>query len=251
MPKVVENFREGLGKLTDEGERNAAVTELFGTRGQRAYQALAASGGAALQTLTTALEKSSEGQGAAAEAAEKRLDNFLGSIKLFGSSLEAATIEFFGPFLGRFKDATKAMTQGLNAVLFAVQGLQRGLSETELDENEEIGQTARLIAQGVLDAVKTIQGAFDSVVAKVREIGQQMEESIGKDRLRQFVKFATIGVIIAGALAPVLIGIAGMGLVLKSVFSIFFGFGKIALGVFNMVRGGIQILIAILPFIKA
>ena len=59
MPKLVENVRKGLAKMSDEGKRSAAVAELFGQRGQRAYLALAQSGGDALQKLTNDLRDSS------------------------------------------------------------------------------------------------------------------------------------------------------------------------------------------------
>ncbi len=241
MPKIIENVRNGLAKLTRESDRNAAATELFGIRGKRAYLALAAAGGDALRELTRELEKSSEGLGAAQIAAEARLNNLLGAIKLFASSAEAATIEFFGPFLGIFKDTVKDLTSGLNSVLFAIQALKKGVDTIEIDEKQ--GETARLIAQGILDAIDTIRSAFNSLVARIREVGKSLEESIGKERLRQFVKLATISLVVAGALAPVLIGLVGMAFLLKSVLGIFVGLGQVALGAFNIIAGAAKILI--------
>lgn len=241
MPKIINNFTKGLAKLTNEGERNAAITEIFGKRGKRAYLGLASAGGRALRQLTTELEKSSEGIGAAQEAANKRLDNLSGAIKLFASSAEAAMIEFFGPFLQTFKDTVKGMTTGLNAVLFAVQGLQKGMSELQLDENKEIGKTARLIAQGVLDAIETIKSGFNSLVARVKELGKRFGLSIGKDRIREFTKMAIVALVLAGALAPVLLGVVGIAFVLKSVLGIFVGLGQVAVGAFNLIRGAMTI----------
>lgn len=414
MPELVDNLRKGLSKLTHEGERNAAMTELFGLRGQRAYQALASAGGAALQELTDDLFASSFGIGAAAEAAEKRLDNFLGSIKLFASSLEAATIEFFGPFLNSFKEATQDITASLNHVLFAIQKLKAAenafglaadtqskkvskgiaqqlklrkqlgdrqgaqaqaaiaaltreqmgnekltraqikgrnqsfatfvrtglaqqkltkkefrarrkaidamiekIEEGRLSEQETIdlrkqvvksivaqqdangrlseaerqrraasitgmieqqavqakiqaeadamaereaklaeiekkhGTTARLIAEGVLDAIQAIKDGIDTVVQKMKAFGKQLEKSIGKERLRNFTKIATISVIVAGAIAPLIVGFLGLAFVVKSFAGVFIGMGKMVFGVFNMIRGGVQILIAAWPLLKA
>lgn len=409
MPRLVENLKAGLAKLTDEGERNAAITELFGKRGQRAYLALSKAGGAALQELTDDLNASSFGIGAAAEAAEKRLDNFLGAIKLFGSSLEAATIEFFGPFLSSFKETVQDMTSGLNDVLFAIQKLKqaedlfglaadnasgaaaKGISQqlqlskrlegrqasqaraaiqaltrekvgnenlsrsaiqarnksfaqfirtglvgqklskkqfserrsqldriTERIENgtlseraaldlrqkviqsitnqsavgrkmgnaakarhdrrirqmieqqalqaritaeaeslidrekklneieQKHGTTARLIAEGVLDAIKTIKDAFETVVLRIKDFGRRLERAIGKERLRQFAKIATIAVIIAGVIAPLIVAFLGFAFVVKSLFIIFVGLGKIAVGAFFLIKGAIGVVIAAL-----
>ncbi len=250
IPKLIDNFRKGLSKLGNEGERNAAIAEIFGIRGSRAYLALAAAGGDALAALTKDLEKSSEGLGAAQIAAEARLNNLLGAVKLFASSAEAATIEFFGPFLGIFKDTVKDLTSGLNSVLFAIQALKKGVDTIEIDEKQ--GETARLIAQGILDAIGTIRSAFDSLVARIREVGKSLEESIGKERLRQFVKLATISLVVAGALAPVLIGLVGMAFLLKAVVGIFVGLGQVALGAFSIIMvaakiliGGFEILVGI------
>lgn len=400
LPDLIAQFSKKIDKIPNVVEKARIATELFGIRGAKAYSALALKGSKALRSLTADLKASSFGVGAAQEAADKRLDNFLGSLKLFGSSIEAVTIEFFGPLLTQFKDATQDITGGLNEVLFVIQKLKAvedsfslaageasnkqaqgiakrlkltkmlgdrqaavaqagvaalvregvgqekltrqqkksrslgliqnakvslaeagfgekrfrrqrlfldGLEErakagklTAQDEanirekfvqglarqvagnkkltdaqaaqsgnkianmiaqqaqqakieaaanamlakeqqlndiEEKHGTTARLIAEGVLDAIKEIKQAFDTVVAKMKVLGKQLEESIGKDRLRRFVKIGTIAVIVAGALAPLMIGFLGLAFVMKSVFGIFAGLGKVVFGFFNLFAG--------------
>ncbi|MHA1572427.1 MAG: phage tail tape measure protein, partial [Alphaproteobacteria bacterium] len=123
MSEIVEQFKGQIDQIPSATEKARVMTELFGIRGSKAYSALSLAGGKALRDLTADLKASSFGVGAAAEAAERRLDNFLGSMKLFGSSLEALSIELFGPMLGAFKETVQDMTGGLNSVLFSMQGL--------------------------------------------------------------------------------------------------------------------------------
>lgn len=401
LPDIIEQFKGKISKLPTATDRAAAASEIFGIRGAKAYSALALAGGDALRELTQDLEASSFGMGAAAEMAEKRLDNLLGAFTLFGSSLEAASIEFFGPMLNSFKEATQDMTGGLNAVLFSIQGLKKArdsfsvaavkaskreaaaitdqldlqkalggrmastaragiqalsreaigqekltraqrlarnkslaafvegnltrekLSKKELrnerqlvkafmeraeagkltaaDEQkirarflksierqakgvkglkgaqqdrsaasiqamikeraeqarmeasadallerestlaeveEKHGRTARLIAEGVLDAIDEIKAGFATVVARVKEFGDKLRTSIGEDRLRQFTKIAITAGIVAAAMAPLLIALSGVGFVLKSVFiPQIFGAIKIVMGLASMASG--------------
>lgn len=393
LPNLIAQFSSKIDKIPNVVEKARVATELFGIRGAKAYSALALKGSKALADLTADLKASSFGVGAAQEAADTRLDNFLGSLKLFASSIEAVTIEFFGPLLTQFKEATQDITGGLNEVLFVIQKLKaaedtfsiaageaskkqasgiakrldltkklgdrqaalaqagiaalvregvgqekltrkqrksrflgliqqakvstatsnfskkrfsqerqaldaleerakagkltaqdeakirnkffQGLArqeagskklsdaeaqrsgqriagmigqqvvqakieaaanallakEEKLNEIEEKhGTTARLIAEGVLDAINEIKKGFDTVVTKIKAFGQRLEGAIGKDRLRGFVKMATLIGIIAGVAAPLVILFLGFAFVLKSIIGIVGGIASVVAG---------------------
>jgi TP901 family phage tail tape measure protein len=380
LPDIIGMFKTKLDKVNSTTKRAAMIAEIFGLRGAKAYSALSLAGREKMAMLTEDLEASSFGLGAAQEMANKRLDNFLGALTLFGSSLEAVAIEFFGPFLGVFKETTQDMTAALNSVLFAVQGLKQireqaalsavkaakrestaiveqnkllgGLARREqatakagiaaiqariigeekltreqqrarsrsfaefvkgnlgrqrltkaerktqldainafIERNEkgeltafqreqmerqylrtlvtlgakgkklgkaeaarratnlellirqraeaakfeaaaesvilqeeklneiekEHGRTARLIAEGVLQAIDEIKAGFNTAVAAVKNFGQRFGETVGEGNLSNFARIATIGTVVAAALAPVFLGFSAVGFVIKSV----------------------------------
>jgi len=120
---VVDDFSKELNKIPDAAQRAAKATEVFGVRGQRGFFALAAAGAEATNKLERELLASSFGIGAAAEAAEKRLDNFLGALTLFSSSVESVSIGLFSPLLKAFTPVVQEITDGLNSILFSLEGL--------------------------------------------------------------------------------------------------------------------------------
>lgn len=408
LPDIIGMFKTELDKVNDVTKRGAMMAEIFGLRGAKAYSALSLAGRQRMAELTEDLEASSFGLGAAQEMANKRLDNFLGALTLFGSSLEAVAIEFFGPFLNSFKEVTQDMTAALNSVLFAVQGLKQireqaslsavkaakreskalveqtghlanlgrreqstakagiaaiqtrligqerltreqvrarsrsfaefvkgnlarekltkaqrkselkaidafveanekgrltteqridmekrylrtlvsigakgkklGKAEAErraanlenlikqraeiakfeaaaeavilrqeklAEIEKEHGRTARLIAEGVLEAIDQIKAGFKTAVQAVKDFGQRFGEAVGEGRLSEFARIATIGVVVAGALAPVFLGFAAIGFVVKSVvlpqilglFKVLSALKPLLSGVLGIVRG--------------
>jgi TP901 family phage tail tape measure protein len=140
---IVDDFSKNIKKIPNTSERAAVATEVFGIRGARAYSALSVAGKASLDALEDKLLASSVGIGAATEMAATRLDNFMGKLTLFGSSIESLSIGIFGPLLKSFTPAIEEMTNGLNGVLFSLQGL----NEVRQRENQEMGESAQLIAR--------------------------------------------------------------------------------------------------------
>ena len=350
MPKIIDQFKARLDKLPDTVERARIQTELFGIRGAKAYSALSLAGGDALAELTQDLVESSFGIGAAQEAANKRLDNFLGAFTLFGSSLEATAIEFFGPLLGGFQTATEDMTGSLNSVLLSVQALKAnqesfgviaarvgkeqakslvqqdkilaGLSEREqvrargvlsgltrqalvnetltkeqsaartkalvelqkqtalgremstaeqlahrarminmieqtaaqqriqvearaLLENEkrmneieaEHGRTARIIAQGVLDAIEGIKAGFATVIERIKAFANELRESVGEEQLQRYVKIGTTIAALAGIVTPAVLALGLFTMVAKGALLPVLGLGKVVWGLGLTMKG--------------
>ncbi|KKN79930.1 hypothetical protein LCGC14_0334380 [marine sediment metagenome] len=127
---IVDQFSKKLKGIPSATERARLATELFGIRGAKAFGALESAGGKAIKDLTQDLLESSFGIGAAAEAAERRLDNLAGAFTLFKSSVQSIFIGFFDPLLGPFKETVQDITGGLNQVLDAFAGLQKNQKAT-------------------------------------------------------------------------------------------------------------------------
>ncbi len=399
---IVDQFSKKLKGIPSATERARLATELFGIRGAKAFGALESAGGKAIKDLTQDLLESSFGIGAAAEAAERRLDNLAGAFTLFKSSVQSIFIGFFDPLLGPFKETVQDITGGLNQVLDAFAGLQKnqkatadasvaaakrqvdgfaktsfalgslserqrgaakaglaalvaqaagekklsrsqaaaqatsmaqfvvgGLVQQKLRDEEKIarksereglaaiaktrrltaaeqktlsdrfigsinaqtgaekasnitaiqgfiqqaaartkleaqlegaidrrerlemiereqGTTARVIAQGVLEGLDAVKEGFNALVDRVRQFGASLKESIGEENLKQFIKIATIAVLIVGAIAPVILAFSALAFVGGAVIGpivtglALIGSGLLALGgVAATVFGGI------------
>jgi len=157
---LVDEFGKALGRIKDEGKKAAMGAELFGLRGVRAFAALETAGKKSIDALTQELKRSSLGIGAAAEMAERRLDNFLGKLTLFGASVESISIGLFSPLLKEFTPVIEEMTRGLNNVLFSLKGLK----DMRNAENQEYSKSAQLIAQTTA-ARLTAAGAIEAQTA--------------------------------------------------------------------------------------
>ena len=167
---IIEQFKSKIEKIPSATERARVASELFGVRGQRAYVALASAGGKAIDDLTQDLLESSFGIGAAAEAAEKRLDNLAGSFTLFKSSVESIFIGFFDPLLTPFKEATQDITAGLNRVLDSFAGLQKNqkavgmasvaISKRQIDAQEKRNDSLKGLSERQKKAAKVALASF-------------------------------------------------------------------------------------------
>lgn len=229
VSSIVDDISKKMAGIKSPTERAAIAQELFGQRGARAYGALATAGKESIDELQEKLEKSSEGEGAAARMATKRLDNLKGQLTLLGSSLEGAAIEFFGPMLAPMKDVVKGITEGINQILMAFQDLGR-VEEGSMDIGDvtkKYKSNILAIAMGVKDAIKWIRGAFDSVVEKIEEFKNKFKDSVGGDSLRKITKFAAIFLVVAGVLAPVLLGLMGLQFVIGAIISVVSGLAAI------------------------
>jgi TP901 family phage tail tape measure protein len=153
---IVSDVSKGMEGVKNASERAYIASELFGKRGMRAYNALAVAGKKAMDDLEDALIGASVGVGAATEMAEKRLDNFLGKLTLFGASVESISIGIFGPLLKEFTPVVESMTNSLNDVLFSLEGL----NEIRKKENMENAKSAQMIARTAANTLENA-GAVD------------------------------------------------------------------------------------------
>ncbi len=187
ISSIVADFNKELQKNPDAIKRAEMATEVFGIRGQRAFMALAAAGKASIDELETSLISSSMGVGAAAEMAEKRLDNFLGALTLFGASVESVSIGMFTPLLQEFTPVIREMTEGLNAVLFSLDAVQSKEKENE----RAIAQTSQAVVDQarawMMNSGATESQAFAAqkhlnVLARQAMAGEALTEAEAKQR---------------------------------------------------------------------
>lgn len=212
LSTIVEQFRGKIGGLSGDVEKQAAMTELFGIQGKRAYEVLAGTGKAKLDELTKALENSS---GAAEKMAAKRRDNVIGQFNMFMSSMQTMAVEFFGPMLDTIQKFTTTTTNALNDVMFAMEALNSGMPTDEM--NAKFGETTTAIAKGLKEAVDTIKQAITDIQEAMANAGDKINEFVPTKTIQRFTKFAALGAVIAAAFVPVVGALAGVGFVLVSV----------------------------------
>ena len=118
FPKIVSQLGAKIKGIRDPLQRAGILSEMFGMRGQKAFAALMAKGPVALTKLMDEVQYSF---GAAAEAAERRLNTLTGQFTLFKSSVQGAFIEMFEPMQTPLKETMKGIIGNINAVLRSVQ----------------------------------------------------------------------------------------------------------------------------------
>lgn len=217
---------ELIGKLDgvkSVEERNAMATKLFGVEGARAYSALKTAGVESLGALTEELKKSSEEGGFANKQAEARMDNFLGSIEQFSGAVEGMFLEVFLPMMRPFAATLNQITEGVSGVVKAVMILRAASEdtfETELALNgltTKYGETVTSVALGVVDAIGMMRDGWNSIVARVSQVAKLFESKLGGDGLRTLTKLAIVGVVIAGAMVPVIGAFGAIAFIITSV----------------------------------
>jgi TP901 family phage tail tape measure protein len=237
---IVADFHENISKIPSASERARIASEIFGIRGERAYNALAASGKKSVQDLEAALINS---MGTAAEMAGKRLDNFLGKMTLFKSSLESLAIGIFTPLFEDMSGATGNITDALNGILFALKILKDSAEGTGTSIGDvieevgkkfdvEIGNTTVEIAKGMLEGINIVKGALKSLIQTVKDLGQGLRDTIGESGVRSMFKFIVSIGLIAGALTPVLLSLFLLKFAITGIISLVSGLGTILAAAF-------------------
>jgi len=243
LSEIVGQFKTNIDAIPGAVQRAAAMTELFGIRGQKAFSALAAAGPEAISDLTKMLEQSSEGVGAAEKMARTRLDNIAGAVTILKSAWEGLSIEV-GGYITK-QTALKEGVQGLTAFIADLVLTLQGEKERVKDVNGEMVKyelattTAGRVAKGLKQGIDFISNAIKTSINWVRKIGEQFGFAFGGDMITQIAKVGTIIVAILAALAPIgaiafTLGIAFSGLAsivtgLGTIFGAVFSFGGLAI----------------------
>jgi TP901 family phage tail tape measure protein len=232
LMEVVDQIRGKLDQYTDDAKRAELESVIFPQRASRAFAALSAAGSKSVDELREALDKS---LGAAQKAAKTRLDNILGAIKLFGSSLESLSISIFAPFLDSGKRAFQGITDSLNDVLFAMDEYSKQLDDgkTKLEAQAwaqmKFGAAAAETAAGIGSAKDNIKAAIKIIGDAIKNVG-----SIFGASNKKTIEWVTTAIFLAAAVAPVALAIKGVTLALTGLTWMFApvvsGLGMVAAG---------------------
>jgi TP901 family phage tail tape measure protein len=160
---IIDQIAKNLDAVPNAATRAALGVELFGLRGVKAYNALKIQGKEAIDDLENKLIAASYGVGAATEMADRRLDNFLGRLTLFGASVESLSIGLFSPMLKAFTPVVEQMTNGLNNILFSLDAL----NEIKSEESRQNAESAQLIAKVTSERLQAA-GATDEYARSTR-----------------------------------------------------------------------------------
>lgn len=244
---IVAQLSGKLAGINSVTQKSAILQEMFGIRGGRAMGALMTAGKESLDTLEEKLKGSSEafgGLGAAAEMARRRLDNVWGASKLLMSSLEGLSISLFKSLMGPMKGVMKEASSGLNSVLFLMDEMSElditggHIKDTEAWMNavKEVGeggaQTALQVAMGFRQAADTIGEAWNWVVKQIKAGGKWLKDTFGEDGITKLTKFATLFMVAAAAIVPVIVALGAIKFVVSGIISVISGMGTVLSAVF-------------------
>jgi len=223
MPQIIEQFKRNIEAETDAVKRAAMMTELFGIRGQKAYSALATAGGESLRKLHSELMRASDGLGAATKMAEARLDTLKGSFKMLAASVEGLSIAMFEETNVGVKNVVESMTAGLNSVLYVMADLRKAQKAgADVERTAEMlakkhGETAVSVAQGILEAVKSIREAWEGVIGTIRSVGQTITAVLGKAGVKALTSLLVKVTALAAVLGPIMLALGGISFVISRV----------------------------------
>jgi TP901 family phage tail tape measure protein len=253
---VLDEFMKRLSKIPSATKRAKMMTEIFGIRGQRAFNALGIAGSKATNDLMTQLQnasnvtdKSGKKIGMAAKMAQDRLNNLSGAMTLLGSSVQQASIELFKPLLGPVAESTRNFTDALNEVLFNVKALREDGPATLKQWQDAANKagtgltTAQQIAIGFRDAIDWLKQSWDRLTTAVGNFAQWLNEKLGGEGTRSITSLITKFMVVAGILTPIL-GAVGLfawilkGTLVPAIQAVGVAF-KVALGPVGWIIGGI------------
>lgn len=215
---IIKMFSDKLKGIKSVTERAKVSAELFGVRGQKAFSALAAKGPKNLEIL---MKKVQDSMGAAADMADKRLDNIAGRWVLFMSAVEGAFIELFEPVMKPVADTIKKVTEYLSNVLVVIQAIKAAGDSTAkyakaMEVNvKKFGATTWAVANGVMDAVIWLKEGFQSLVQRVGKFFGVLGQT-GQDSVRQMTRLAVQFSVLGALLVPVAGAVGLLVFVLKS-----------------------------------
>lgn len=206
---TVKDFHEALAKIPSRTKRAQYATEIFGVRGQKAFNALAAGldrvdPKTGKNKLVEMIEAAYGAQGSAATMAEKRLGSFKGAWMLFTNAMETFAIETMGLFLGPMTKSIRAFTKELSSVALVLMQINAGTADTAA-LTEKYGKRAVDIALGISAGFKTVLGHIDAAKQKFLSLMEAANQKFGSDTF-DISRIATIAVLYAGMLSPLLIG---------------------------------------------
>jgi TP901 family phage tail tape measure protein len=223
LANISQQLGTAISGVQDPLERTRIATEIFGQRGRRAFEALAQAGEENVDSLVGDLRRASEGEGAAAIAALRRLDNLQGAVTLLMSSLEGVAITIFGPMLGPIREMVVDFTSSLNSMLTAVGGIIGAGKDTQaqfialntLLTTTNSNQASVIL--GLVDAIRDIQAAINWLKGTFLDLKDKFEGTFGPDTIRTITRVAVVFSIVGAAIAPILVALGSLVVVIATV----------------------------------
>jgi TP901 family phage tail tape measure protein len=186
---ISEELRVGLGRLTTDTERSAAITTLFGSDAQRAGFFLAEAGSKGVNYWTEQVGES----GYAAEVARRKMDNLRGDLEKLGGSIETVLIGAGSEANGVLRSTIQVTTNLVNAVGELPGPVQTaGVGITGL----ALGATALVAGFGTfIPMARNVKGALEGMGGAAGTLGSAMS-------MRNFVG---LGIAATAAIVPIAI----------------------------------------------
>jgi len=221
---VIKDLQAALSKLSAE-ERNQKISAMFGARGLRIFNAMAAT---SEETLTGFWEGISEASGSAAEQAATQIDNLEGDIAILESAVEGLQISVYKSMNGMLRTTVKAATGIVDAIHKAydegftpenVSGIVGQVSDLVEQVASGIASKLPSIVKGLVISIpQLIKGAGNIAISLSDALFEAIEEAIGG-----------LGAMLP-QLAPILI---------SSLSGLMISVGRGLAGIFDTVIGGI------------
>jgi TP901 family phage tail tape measure protein len=229
LSNIVGQFKTKIDAIPSATERARIATELFGIRGQKAYNALSIAGPEAINKLTTELEGASKGIGAAAQMAQTRLDNVRGAITILTSAWQGLQIEI-GSYLmqnAEVKEGIQSVTQFISDMTLAMQGQTEATKNVngELVKYNPQMTIAGQVAKGIKDGLDAVTKALKDASEWLTTTGEKFGIAFGPDMVQTISKIVTIVFVAMAALAPIGGVLLTLGFAISGITSIVSGLG--------------------------
>lgn len=213
---VFKQVNAKMNAIPDVMERARISTSLFGTQGTKAFSAVATALNDPAHKADTLVESLKRAKGAAEEMANARLDNFAGTMEQLKGAVEGFALETTGLFLGPAKQSVKMYGDALSDVVLAMTDLNaQGYLSAETAN--KVGDTSATVAVGILDGIHMIIDAWTTLRARVTDFIKDFVGDQSGQMIYNFTKIATVIVLIAAGIAPVMAAFSALAFFVSSV----------------------------------
>ena len=225
-----------MGQIVEKaGGNEVALSKLFGSiRGVRAIMALTSNNAAIFNDVLGAMEDRAGATETAFQKMAKSTDfqmrKFMAlrviASTLLGQVLERGLLRIVSPLAG--------VTEGFVNILEAVK----------TGEFQGLGKTSASIAMGIRDGLDAVTSGINFIVGSLRSAKQWFTETFGEGSLRGVSKIITIFLVVAGALAPILLVLGGIGFILPAILGAVAALGTVFSATIGLILGPVGLMIA-------
>lgn len=211
-----EKFGPVFRKIHSRTERAAAITEIFGIRGQKAVSSID-------QAIVSGkfpelVQQLKDAKGTAEEMAKIRMDSFSGQWKLMMANIDNFFIGLMSGPMGHFSTVVTDIGKSVGNVALAMDELSKAITTNDIAEIErKYGKTAVAIALGIGDAIKTLKDGWEFLQAKFTQLSKKFSDTFGTEGTRKLAKMATLFILGAAAIGPVILALMGIAFVITNV----------------------------------